>query len=444
MTEGISRAIGELAAAQRLSATSVMVTSPHWPATAPRLRVHRGHLSVGLHLNLTLGRPLGPMPRLAPAGTLAEPARPDGAGPRSASAGPGRDPRRDRAPARSLRDRPALSARPRRRPPARPRAAGRQGCAARRGGAALSADGRRWCAIRRTGSPPRAHAARLAAKAMSSGCWPPGFAHAAGRRGLPVNDSFAGFSDFDVSSPYADELARALREPGRRHLVMCHPGHPDAELARLDPVVARRRMEYDALMRGREPALAHLAAVAQGRRAARSPGRGCRTEPWPGRRTDRRLAPSIRSVTGWPFSCRAAWRSPSTRWCSKLLTRVLRRPPDRRPHRGDRACHGGGLADAPHLHVRSRGTRRALPSSCATPAWRGRRRPSTTACSCWCCWPGPPSSRWWRSSSPRPWPWHSPTSACALRAFRAARAAGIASPQIGFSPSSFSSCGISP
>ena len=37
MTEGISRAIGELAAAQRLSATSVMVTSPHWPATAPRL-----------------------------------------------------------------------------------------------------------------------------------------------------------------------------------------------------------------------------------------------------------------------------------------------------------------------------------------------------------------------------------------------------------------------
>ena len=37
MTEGVSRAIGELAAAQRLSATSVMVTSPHWPATAPRL-----------------------------------------------------------------------------------------------------------------------------------------------------------------------------------------------------------------------------------------------------------------------------------------------------------------------------------------------------------------------------------------------------------------------
>jgi hypothetical protein len=30
---------------------------------------------------------------------------------------------------------------------------------------------------------------------------------------------------------------------------MCHPGHPDADLAALDPVVERRRMEYEALMR---------------------------------------------------------------------------------------------------------------------------------------------------------------------------------------------------
>ena len=57
LTEGISRAVGELAAARRLSATSVMVTTPHWPAAAARLRVHRGHLAIGLHLNLTLGKP---------------------------------------------------------------------------------------------------------------------------------------------------------------------------------------------------------------------------------------------------------------------------------------------------------------------------------------------------------------------------------------------------
>src|SRR5215475_14231459 len=70
LTEGISRAIGELAAAKRLSATSVLVTSAHWPASAPRLCAHRGHLSVGLHLNLTFGAPLGPMPRLAPNGAF--------------------------------------------------------------------------------------------------------------------------------------------------------------------------------------------------------------------------------------------------------------------------------------------------------------------------------------------------------------------------------------
>jgi len=88
-----------------------------------------------------------------------------------------------------------------------------------------------------------------AAKAMSAAALALGFADAARRRGLPVNDSFAGFSDFDVKVPYADELRSALLQPGRRHLVMCHPGHPDAELAGLDPVVARRRMEYDSIMR---------------------------------------------------------------------------------------------------------------------------------------------------------------------------------------------------
>lgn len=76
-----------------------------------------------------------------------------------------------------------------------------------------------------------------------------GFAKFVRDAGPPVNDTFAGFSTFDVARPYAKELHDALREPGQRHVVMCHPGHPDAELARLDPVVTRRGMEYEALMR---------------------------------------------------------------------------------------------------------------------------------------------------------------------------------------------------
>ena len=67
---GVARAVGELSAARRLSATSVLVTAAHWPGLAPRLSVHRGHLAIGLHFNLTLGSPLGKMPRLAPSGTL--------------------------------------------------------------------------------------------------------------------------------------------------------------------------------------------------------------------------------------------------------------------------------------------------------------------------------------------------------------------------------------
>jgi predicted glycoside hydrolase/deacetylase ChbG (UPF0249 family) len=247
MTEGISRAIGELAAAQRLSATSVMVNSTHWPAAAPRLRAHRGHLSIGLHLNLTLGTPVGPMPRLTPAGTFP--------GPRGLvlraflglleggeiRAEIERQLDRFEAGLQFPPDhidahqhihvlpwvRGALLQAVQRRYPTRPPLL------------RDPADGLAAIAARRMAVP----------KAMSISALALGFARAARRRGLPVNDGFAGFSDFDETVPYADELHGALLQPGRRHLVMCHPGHPDVELACLDPVVARRRMEYDAIMR---------------------------------------------------------------------------------------------------------------------------------------------------------------------------------------------------
>jgi predicted glycoside hydrolase/deacetylase ChbG (UPF0249 family) len=247
MTEGISRAIGELAAAQRLSATSVMVTTPHWPATAPRLAVHRGHLSIGLHLNLTSGRALGPMPRLAASGTLPSLERLMA----WASLPPlVRTEIRDEIERQLDRFEAGL-----RFPP--DHVDGHQHVhvlpAVR--GALLDAVARRY-----GGRPPlvRDPTDRLTAwdarspariKAMFVGLLATGFARAAGRRGLPVNDTFAGFSDFRANSSYVDELAAALREPGRRHLVMCHPGRPDAEGARIDPIADRRPMEYDALMR---------------------------------------------------------------------------------------------------------------------------------------------------------------------------------------------------
>jgi predicted glycoside hydrolase/deacetylase ChbG (UPF0249 family) len=247
MTEGISRAIGELAAAQRLSATSVMVTSPHWPAAAPRLRAHRGHLSIGLHLNLTLGGPVGPMPRLAPAGTF------PGARALAMRAFLGvLDAGEVRGEIERQLDRFEMGLQF---PPDHIDGHQHMHVLPKVRAALLQAVQRRY-----PGRPPliRDPTDRLAAitarrlavtKAVSVAALAVGFAQAARRRGLPVNDTFAGFSDFDVRAAYADELRSALLQSGRRHLVMCHPGHPDAELARLDPVVARRRMEYDALVR---------------------------------------------------------------------------------------------------------------------------------------------------------------------------------------------------
>jgi predicted glycoside hydrolase/deacetylase ChbG (UPF0249 family) len=247
LTEGISRAVGELAAARRLSATSAMVTTAHWPAMAQRLAVHRAHLALGLHLNLTLGQPLGPMPKLAPTGSF------PGLGSLIARAA---GQRLDRGEIRGEIERQL------------DRFEAAVGFApdhldahqhvhvlptVRRAliDAAVSRYARRPPLIRN----PVDRVARIWARGVAVtkalavsvlGC---GFARAALRHGLPINDGFAGFSDFDLSVPFGDELDGAFRLPGRRHIVMCHPGHADAELARIDSVVERRRMEYDHLMR---------------------------------------------------------------------------------------------------------------------------------------------------------------------------------------------------
>ena len=44
-----------------------------------------------------------------------------------------------------------------------------------------------------------------------------------------------------------------LRAPGRRHLIMCHPGHVDDELKTLDPVTITREQELAFLLSPRLP-----------------------------------------------------------------------------------------------------------------------------------------------------------------------------------------------
>lgn len=52
-SDSVSRAIVQLAAQGRISATSAMVLSPRWPGDAALLRESRGRIDVGLHLDWT-------------------------------------------------------------------------------------------------------------------------------------------------------------------------------------------------------------------------------------------------------------------------------------------------------------------------------------------------------------------------------------------------------
>ncbi len=247
LTEGVSRAIGELAAARRLSATSVLATSPHWRAAAPRLLVHRGRLSIGLHLDLTLGPPAGPMRRLAPKGQF---------------------PGLGRVIAMSLLrllDAAELQAEISRQldlfeaglgfPP--DHIDGHQHVHAlpvvRQ--ALLDVVARRYPVnppmLRDPSDTPanirlRALSVR---KALIVNALSRKFGDMAADRAIPTNVGFSGFSDFSLATPYHEELRRAFLATNSPHIIMCHPGHVDAELARRDPVVERRKMEYDALMR---------------------------------------------------------------------------------------------------------------------------------------------------------------------------------------------------
>jgi predicted glycoside hydrolase/deacetylase ChbG (UPF0249 family) len=89
-----------------------------------------------------------------------------------------------------------------------------------------------------------------------------GFCALARRAGAPVNDSFAGFSAFDPARDFGADFSRYLLRPGPRHLVMTHPGaEDDAELVGLDPVVATRPLERDALLGARLPEMIAAAGL---------------------------------------------------------------------------------------------------------------------------------------------------------------------------------------
>ena len=246
ISPAVSAGIAELAAAGRLSAMSCMVTFGEWPDLAQRALALRPQIAIGLHLNLTVGSPLGPLPHLAPTGQL-----PTAGGLIGAAA-------------RGAIDASEIKAEVVRQLDAFSQAAGflpdfldghqhvHAIAGVRKG--VLSALRNLPNGAGLLVRDPSDTLARMTSrkmflgKALTVSALAAGFAKAVRAAGMTVNEGFSGFSDFDPGSPYARELEAAFTACGPTHLAMCHPGHADAVLAGRDRVTERRQQEWDGLL----------------------------------------------------------------------------------------------------------------------------------------------------------------------------------------------------
>ncbi len=247
LSPGVSQGILEALRAGRLTATSVLVTRPSWPVGARALLEYRAKADIGLHLNLSLGSPLGPMPAFAPCGRFPE----LGKIVRAALRG--------KLPQAEIREEIARQI---------------DNFCEHFGAAPDFLDGH--CHIQILPQIRGALFAALDEKGLAGKLWlrdscdsvvrivrrnrreltkalgiawlGQGFAAEAAARGFLTNDGFAGFSSFGSGRDYAADFARYLRAPGKRHLIMCHPGYCDEELAAADPVTLEREQELRFLL----------------------------------------------------------------------------------------------------------------------------------------------------------------------------------------------------
>ncbi|MCX7628617.1 MAG: ChbG/HpnK family deacetylase [Geminicoccaceae bacterium] len=272
LAPGVDAGILELLEAGRLSAVSCMTQSPRWPETAKALLPWRDRIDIGLHLTLTDQEPLGDAPALAPSGKLPSLGRLA----RLLIVDP-----RARAEARAQLERQlaafheALG-----RPP--DHIDGHQHVhllpAVRE---AVIAAARRIAAqrpiyLRSCWEAPQRIARRGGdrAKALFLALLGRGLHRRAAAAGIPTNDSFRGASRFVPGPQVRAEFRRFLAGPGRRPLVMCHPGRTDAELRARDPLTRRREDELRYLASPAFPADLARAERFLARFDGSPPGRG--------------------------------------------------------------------------------------------------------------------------------------------------------------------------
>ncbi|MFC1456227.1 ChbG/HpnK family deacetylase [Microvirga arabica] len=245
LADGVSRGIVELGEMGRLSATGAMTNMPGWRRAAGDLKPLQDRIAIGLHLNLTAGSPLGPMPKLAPSGVFPN--------------------LKDLLPKALKRQLPAdeIAQEIERQldafvevlgqPPAfvdghqhvhvlpviRPaliQALAKRGYAER---VWLRDPSDKVAAILRR---PIGRSKALVVKSLARG-----FAKAAHAAGFETNKGFSGFAPLDLSVSAESVFEEAFSTLGPRPLVMCHPGYVDEELRALDPAVESRLAELEYL-----------------------------------------------------------------------------------------------------------------------------------------------------------------------------------------------------
>jgi chitin disaccharide deacetylase len=260
MTAGVSRGIIRLLEHGRISGAGAMTNRPHWKGWSTAFRGFHGSADLGLHLNLTLGKPLTRMPRFAPGDVL------PAIGEVTKGALSLRLPVEEieaeiDAQLDAFED--AMDARP-------DFIDGHQHVhglpGVRRAFFAVLAKRyakgmRPWLRDPSDSLKNVVHRGRNMQKALAVAGLTSGMAASARKAGFLTNDTFAGFSAFDPKQDVAIDFASYLISPGARHLVMCHPGEVDDELRGLDPVVETRPQELAFLLSDQATDIARAASL---------------------------------------------------------------------------------------------------------------------------------------------------------------------------------------
>jgi hypothetical protein len=245
LSEGVCDAIERLAQIGHLSATTALVTSESWCRRGARLAGLAERLAIGLHLNFTWGAPLAAMDRLARKGQFP----PIGELCRRALCGDIDIDEIAGETARQIARFTEIVGRPPDLVDGHQHAHALPGI--RRGvitaieacfpsGAVLVRD-----PADSMGAIVQRGVATAKSFAIAFLCG--GFGEACRRHRIETNIGFAGISRFNPAVPYTSELRRFFLAAGPRHLVMCHPGFVDAELAAVDRSATRREEEFNAL-----------------------------------------------------------------------------------------------------------------------------------------------------------------------------------------------------